>query len=133
MSNLPNSEELSNSAKDFINELTIKSEFKPFAYYDKHLDCIRVQTLDCSFKEDRKNKFVTVLSANHKEQNTFVGFNIKGVKYLFKKIGLPTSGVHKLTDLVDKLVKTFPDAGTVQVQKLFRPILIDQDLSVEFN
>lgn len=26
-------------------------EFVPFAYYDKHLDCIRVQIKDCSVIE----------------------------------------------------------------------------------
>lgn len=121
------------SAKEFISQLEDDSEFRPFAYYDKHLDCIRVQTLDCSFKEERKNRIVTVLSANHSEQNNFAGFNIKGVRYVFEQMGLPATGVYKLTDLVDKLVQFFPDAAIKQVQGLFRPILQEQDLSVELS
>lgn len=124
---------LNDNLEDFIAGLPDKSEFKPFAYYDKHLDCIRVQILDCSFKEERKNKIITVLSANHTEQNNFVGFNIKGVRYIFEEMKLPLSGVHKLSDLIDKLVKVFPDISVMQVKDLFRPILIDQDLSVDLG
>jgi len=124
-------EELNENATAFIASLGDGSEFRPFAYYDKHLDCIRVQLLDCSFKEERKNKIITVLSANHTEQNFFAGFNIKGVRYIFEKMGLSTVGVYKLTDLVDLLVKFFPDAAIKHVQDVFRPILREQDLSVE--
>lgn len=121
------------SAAAFIQGLDDKSEFRPFAYYDKHLDCIRVQVLDCSFKEERKHKIITVLSANHAEQNTFAGFNIKGVRFVFEQMKLPATGVYKLTDLIDCLVKCFPDAATKQVQAVFRPIMREQDLSIDFG
>lgn len=124
--------ELAASAGEFIGTLA-DSDFRPFAYYDKHLDCIRVQTMDCSFKEERKNRIITVLSANHSEQNNFAGFNIKGVRYLFEQLGLPPSGVYKLTDIVDKLVVFFPDAAIKHVQDAFRPILRDEDLSVSLS
>lgn len=126
------SNELAASASAFIQSLEGgDGDFRPFAYYDKHLDCIRVQVTDCSFKEERKNRIITVLTANHVEQNSFVGFNIKGVKYLFEEMGLPVSGVIKLTDLIDKLVQFFPDAAVKHVQEAFRPILTEQDLSVQ--
>lgn len=121
------------SAAAFIKSFDDKSEFRPFAYYDKHLDCIRVQLLDCSFKEERKHKIITVLSANHTEQNTFAGFNIKGVRFVFEQMKLPATGVYKLTDLIDKLVKYFPDAATRQVQVAFSPIMREQDLSVSVD
>lgn len=124
------SETLAVNAHDFISQLN-SGEFRPFAYYDKHLDCIRVQILDCSFKEERKNRILTVLCANHLEKNNFAGFNIKGVRYVFEELGLPTTGIYKLTDLVDKLVRFFPDSASKQVQEVFRPILRDEDLSVE--
>ena len=127
------SEMLSDNATDFIAGLDNESEFIPYAYYDKHLDCIRVKFFDCSFKEVRKNKIITVLLANHSEQNTFAGFTIKGVRYLFEKMQLPLSGVHKLSDLVDSLVKVFPDESILQVKDLFHPILKEQNLEVELN
>lgn len=126
-------DEMNQNAATFIASLGGGAEFRPFAYYDKHLDCIRVQLLDCSFKEERKNKIITVLSANHTEQNFFAGFNIKGVRYIFEKMGLSAVGVYKLTDLVDLLVKFYPDAAIKHVQDVFRPILREQDLSVELS
>jgi len=108
------------------------SEFRPFAYYDKHLDCIRVQLMDCSFKEERRNRIVTVLTANHMEQNNFAGFNIKGVRYLFEQMGLQAKGIYKLADLMNSLVQFFPDSSIKHVQAAIRPILREEDLSVEF-
>lgn len=108
------------------------SEFRPFAYYDKHLDCIRVQLMDCSFKEERRNRIVTVLTANHMEQNNFAGFNIKGVRYLFEQMGLQAKGVYKLADLMNSLVQFFPDASIKHVQAAIRPILREEELSIDF-
>lgn len=126
-------ENVVDSAVAFIKSLDDKSEFRPFAYYDKHLDCICVQLLDCSFKEERKHKIITVLSANHTEQNTFAGFNIKGVRFVFEQMKLPATGVYKLADLIDKLVRFFPDAATKQVQVAFSPIMREQNLSVSVD
>jgi hypothetical protein len=120
------------TASAFIKGLG-DAEFRPFAYYDKHLDCIRVQVLDCSFKEDRKNRIITVLTANHSEQDSFAGFNIKGVRYLFEQLKLPATGIYKMTELIDKMVQFFPDAAIKQVRETFRPILRDEDLSVELG
>jgi hypothetical protein len=119
---------LASNATQFIRELD-SGEFRPFAYYDKHLDCIRVQLIDCSFKEERKNRILTILRANHLE-NKPAGFNIKGVRYLSEQLGLSTTGIYKITDLIDKLVKFFPDSASQQVQQLFLPLLAQQDLEV---
>ena len=124
--------QLPTSAAEFIKTCDA-SNFRPFAYYDKHLDCIRVQLLDCSIKEIRKNKFITVLSANHTEQSNSVGFNIKGVRHLFVKLNLPQKGVYMLTDIIDRLVRVIPDASFREVQGMFRPILEEQNLSVDFS
>lgn len=105
--------------------------FKPFACYDKHLDCIRVQIFDCSFKEERKNQFITVLHANHTSNGKLAGFNIKGVRYIFKRLGLSDTGVYKIADILDSLVKIYPDAAFKHVQNTFRPILKENDLSIE--
>jgi len=124
---------LPGSAEEFVKKFGGCGDFRPFAYYDKHLDCIRVQTMDCSFKEDRKNKMITVLSANHYETGNFAGFTLKGVRYMFEKLGLPVTGVHKLADLLDRLVRVFPDAAFRQIQANFRPILEEQNLTVELT
>jgi len=126
------SETLAGSAKDFISQFG-NAMFRPFAYYDKHLDCIRVQIVDCSFKEVRKNRILTVLCANHSDQDEFAGFNIKGVRYVFEQLGMQATGIHKLTDLVDRLVKLFPDAASKHVQEVFRPILRDENLVVDLS
>ncbi|CAG0973097.1 hypothetical protein ARNL5_01854 [Anaerolineae bacterium] len=119
--------------EEFVKSLSnSKGSFSPVAYYDKHMDCIRVQLFDCSFTEERMNKFITVLHANHHEIDKFAGFNIKGIRYLFEQLGLPVSGVHKLTNIVDLLVKHYPDSSTMKVKNLFEPILNHENLQVEF-
>ena len=79
------------SLRDFIAESS-SVEFRPFAYYDKHLDCIRVQTRDCSVVEQRLNRFFTILKPMHPEAHEqlpdYVGLNIKGVLHLFECLGL---------------------------------------------
>jgi hypothetical protein len=104
--------------------------FRPFAYYDKHLDCIRVQLFDCSFTEKRLNRFLTVLHANHRDGEPNAGFNIKGVRSLFERMGLSATGVVKLTVLIDKLVQFYPDAAVEAVKRQFRPVLGEEDLEV---
>ena len=65
--------------------------FRPMAYYDKHLDCIRVEIRDCSITEHRCGEILTVLEDNHPEndQGKYVGFTIKGVGHVFEELSLP--------------------------------------------
>ncbi len=86
-------------------------QFQPFAYYDKHLDCIRVQIRDCSVTEERVNKIFTILKPNHCEVGPqFAGFNIKGIRHLFNRINLKLEGVIPLADIIDGIVKEFPES-----------------------
>lgn len=110
-------------------------EFQPFAYYDKHLDCIRVQILDCSVTEERVNKFFTILKPNHLEISPeLVGFNIKGISHLFHDLDLPLTGVVSLTSIIDAIVKKYPEesvdgvARTVKTQNEFDNIEVNFDL-----
>jgi hypothetical protein len=119
--------------EEFVKFFSEKGEFRPIAYYDKHMDCIRVQLFDCSFTEERMNKFVTVLHANHHEIDKFAGFNLKGIRHLFEQIGLPVSGVHTLVTIIDLLVKHFPDSSTLKIKSLFEPILRQENLEVSFQ
>jgi hypothetical protein len=121
---------INDNAASFIRSFEGDVEFRPFAYYDKHLDCIRVQVMDCSFKEERKNKFITVLSANHLDESKLAGFNIKGVRYIFKQLGLSDAKVYKMTDLIDKLVQFYPDQASRNLQSTFSKILMQSDLDI---
>lgn len=115
-----------------LMQSSLEERFRPVAYFDKHLDCIRVQLKDCSFTEHRLNQYWTELRENH-GSNSFVGCNIKGIRYLFKKLGLQTSGVIKLTALIDGIVKMYPDASAITIKKSLAPILREEDLEVCFN
>lgn len=95
-------------------------EFRPVAYYDKHLDCIRVQIKDCSFTEKRLNSIFTILEVNHVDIKEYAGFNIKGIKYLFKKVGLPDNGVIKLAQVIDAIVKIYPDWAIKYIRENFK-------------
>ena len=107
-------------------------EFKPIAYYDKHLDCIRVQLKDCSALEERKNRIFTVLKANHADSGSFVGFNIKGVRYIFQKIGLEMKGVVALTELLNAIVKYFPEESVATTAAKITSGLQKSELNISF-
>lgn len=117
--------------KALIANVSTPEKFKPFAYYDKHLDCIRVQLIDCSFTEERKNRFITTLKANHMSDEA-AGFNIKGVRYLFEQLGLGVTGVHMLTTIIDKMVQIYPDAALERVKRDYLPSIREENLSVNF-
>lgn len=119
--------------KQFIKENAPAGGFVPFAYYDKHLDCIRVQIKDCSFSENRMNRIFTILEANHSDVQEFVGFNIKGVRMLFESIGLPKQGILTLTEIIDEIVKTYPDQAGKLIKEKFgrqvKPLKVEMDIA----
>lgn len=86
------------------------TEFRPIAYFDKNMDCIRVLTHDRSVTEHRISEFFTVCETNHRAgfEPKYVGFTIKGVRQLFHEAGIPLDGTYKLADIIDRLVKHRP-------------------------
>lgn len=104
--------------------------FSPCAYYDKHLDCIRVQFKDCSFTEIRLNRLFTIYQANHVDNVEYVGFSIKGIRFLFEKFGIQKSKEHPfiLAEIIDTIVKNDPDSFSDLIQREFASKL---DLEVE--
>jgi hypothetical protein len=108
-------------------------DFIPIAYYDKHLDCIRVQTKDCSFIEERSNKIFTILKRNHVQGTQYVGFTIKGVRYLFEKLGLSTSGVIEVTSIIEKIVQTYPDHVVNFITEIFGRTMKEKHLTVSID
>ncbi|MDD9715823.1 hypothetical protein PVW48_03660 [Dinoroseobacter sp. PD6] len=95
-------------------------DFQPVAYFDKHMDCIRVLTHDRSVCEVRIDDTFTLHRCNHRSDTDpkYVGFTIKGVRHLFSEIGLPQEGVYRLADIVDRIVKTMPGSAVAAITDL---------------
>lgn len=119
--------------KDIINFIRQHGakEFRPFAFYDKHLDCIRVRIKDCSVIEERVNKFFTLLKPTHAKAPAYVGFNIKGIRHLLDTCGLPTSGAVKIADIINVIVKFYPDYVAQQIKEEFLHLVDALNLQVE--
>lgn len=116
---------------NFMKEYLV--EFRPFAYFDKHLDCIRVQIVDCSVTERRLSKIFTLLEANHTDIPTTVGFTIKGIRHLFEELELPTSGVMKVTDLVNNIIRVFPHGAVKAVEEFFVSDTKNKNMEIDFS
>jgi len=85
-------------------------EFKPFAYYDQYLDCIRVYTHDRSVTEQRLDDVITIFRCNHKSDTDpeYVGFSLKGIRHMLDEVGLPMDRAYSLAEIFDVLVKKLP-------------------------
>jgi hypothetical protein len=116
------------------------AEFRPFAYYDKHLDCVRVHLHDCSAVEVRKTRIFTVMRALHSNgnvvQDDFVGFNIKGVRHLFREVGLAfmdRQACVMVADALSAIVARFPDKDGREVEAKVLPFLQKHGIQIEWE
>lgn len=119
-----------------LPEGTILSQFVPVAYYDKHMDCIRVLTHDRSVTEHRLDGFFTLHELNHRGplDPQYVGFTIKGVRHLFAQAGLPLDRVYKLAELIDGLVRHQPGSTMAETLRLiFKNHETTGDLEVDLK
>jgi hypothetical protein len=102
-------------------------QFRPGAFFDDRLDCIRVITRDCSVLETRVNEYLTVLEPNYAKENDptpYVGFTIKGARHFCDETGLNLSAPIRASQLLDAILKFFPDAFVeVFVNGIARPLL----------
>jgi len=102
-------------------------QFRPGAFFDDRLDCIRVITRDCSVVETRINGYLTVLEAsyaNDKDMTPFVGFTIKGATHFCSEAGLSLNTPIRVGRLLDAIVKLFPDSlMEAFVAGVLRPLL----------
>lgn len=110
------------------------AEFRPLAYYDKHLDCIRVQIRDCSISEKRINRIFTVMEPNYSTDfgSCYVGFTIKGIRHLFNQLGLPLEGSYQLAELLDRIVRRFPESTVLNVTENLKGDKELGELQVDF-
>ena len=126
-------------AKETKVELPDQIEVAPFvpvAYYDKHLDCLRVMTMDRSVTEERVDGFITLYRCNHRGpfDPPYVGFTLKGVGHLFDQVGLDIGGVYRLADIIDRLVKYRLGSAMSNLLKIvYRDFETNGDLRVDLS
>src|ERR1035438_3063364 len=101
--------QIANRINDSIGTKGLKP-FRPVAYFDRHMDCIRVELRDCSFTEERLNQHITLLEDNYPTppRTPVAGVMIKGIKHLFNQCGLPLDGIIHVTTILDQVVKLYP-------------------------
>ncbi len=111
------------------------TQFQPYAYYDKHMDCIRVKILNCSVTETRMSKMFTLLKSNGDSAlaGSHVGFTIKGVAHLFASLGLSLNGVHNVANILNEIVKKMPHSVVKKVAEEFVPVVKRKNLTVDFD
>jgi hypothetical protein len=106
------------------------AQFRPIAYYDKHMDCIRIELRDCSITERRYDEYLTVLYDNYPEVNQHdrAGLMIKGVKYLFKEVNLPMEGILRVTEILNKLAQRYPQLIDTEISRIVTEIELTVNL-----
>lgn len=117
--------------------------FRPLAYFDKHMDSIRVELRDCSVREYRINEILTIHLDTDPEagQSEVVGLTVKGVRHLFTESGLPLDGVVRLTQILDYIANVAPnvieDVGRKELLKDALKTVVDfaryTELSVDLR
>jgi hypothetical protein len=121
--------------KDFVS--TSMSEaawgtFRPCAFFDESLDCIRLIARDCSVLEERINDRVTVLIDNYypnRGTKKYVGFTIKGAKHFCREQGWDTSTSIKLTALLDALLASSPELVVEWfIDQVARPLIQEMQI-----
>ena len=101
-------------------------EFRPCAFFDVRLDCIRVVVRDCSILETRINEALTVLEDNYYQESgkrRYVGFTIKGAAYFCKHHGFDLSVPVNIGKLLDAILTSFPSKmAELAVDGIARPL-----------
>jgi hypothetical protein len=104
--------------------------FRPCAYFDDRLDCIRVVARDCSVYEERINGRVTVLMDNYfpgPGRRQYVGFTIKGARHFCKEHGWDLATSIKTTELIDALVNSCPEVVVLWFIDIVARPMIEQE------
>lgn len=97
---------------------TSDNEFKPYAYYNKHLDKIVFYGKDCSVVAERKNKVFTLLRDAHGKEE-YMGFAIKGVRHMMKKVGFSNNESLTLAEFFTNIIEIYNDDTMRMIQKKF--------------
>lgn len=101
--------------------------FRPCAWFDERLDCIRVVVKDCSVYETRLGKRLTILEANHAHE--VAGFTIKGARHFCNENGLSLATSIKMTSLLDAILANCDEEATrACVDYIFRPLVAEKKI-----
>ena len=106
-------------------------EFRPCAFFDDRLDCIRVIARDCSVYEERVNDRLTVLIDNYHDRQLgrkkYVGFTIKGARHFCQEYGFGATTSISMAKLLDALLKSSPDPVVMWFVDLVARPLIEEE------
>src|SRR5580698_5756293 len=106
--------------------------FRPCAFFDDRLDCIRIIARDCSVLETRINPYLTVLEDNYyleSGRKQYVGFTVKGARHFCDEHGLSMSAPINVSDLLNAILKAFPDlAVELFVNGIARPLVQEENI-----
>jgi hypothetical protein len=106
--------------------------FSPVAYFDCHMDCIRIELRDCSITETRINEHITILEDNYPGDRPLVaGLMLKGVRHLFIEWNLPLNGIVHVTSILNEVVKKYPEFAHQEIYKLVNAIDFSVNMSKE--
>jgi hypothetical protein len=114
--------------KAFLGKST---KFRPCAYFDEPLDCVRVIARDCSFLETRINKYITVLEDNYAEaeEKRYVGFTVKGARHFCQEHGIDLSVPVDMSRLLDVLLASFPEpAVQMSIRLVAKPLIKKENI-----
>jgi hypothetical protein len=118
-------DEISTLVKEVLTG--VSGEFRPCAFFDDRLDCIRVITKDCSVLEERINERLTILLNNYDPQpgrKQCVGFTFKGAIHLCKQHGLDLASPIRMSELLDAILESVPEkAVQVFIEFVAKPLV----------
>jgi hypothetical protein len=106
-----------------------QAAFRPCAFYDDRLDCIRVVARDCTVLEERVNERLTVLIDLHPQPGLkkYVGFTVKGAQHFCEEHRLNLATSVKVTQIADALLQSFPDPAVMMFVDLIAKSLVEDD------
>ncbi len=107
--------------------------FKPYAKYDKQMDCIRVRLDNIAFREERVNKLLTLQYPLYSGDDKGVGFILKGVNHIYKTAGLDETQAYTLAQILDFAVSIFPDQSFNMVREQFGHSIDQPELAIRLK
>ena len=105
--------------------------FRPCAYFDESLDCIRVVARDCSVLETRISQYITVLEDNYAvaDNKKYVGFTVKGARHFCKEHGFDLSVPVNIGKVLDQILASSPEpAVQMSIRLVARPLIRKEKL-----
>lgn len=105
--------------------------FRPCAFFDDRLDCIRVIAKDCSILEERISDRVTILLDLYapRERKECVGFTLKGANHLCQQHGWDPARPVRMSMFLDAILASVPEkAVKVFIEFVAKPLVADKKI-----